>query len=111
MFDVHDDFRVTFESDAAVEAFEFVAKLYEYMPPGAVGYTFLDVVDAMVTERAGIVFYWGRVFGRAAEGEHGSVSRLEAYQHAAHHGRASGTTGTTSRAFSFPPGTMRTSMR
>lgn len=84
MFDVHDDFRVTFESDAAVETFEFVAKLYEYMPPGAVGYTFLDVVDAMVTERAGIVFYWGRVFGRAAEENMDLFSRLEAYQHAAH---------------------------
>ncbi len=84
MFDVQNDFQVVFDSEASVETFDFVRRLHPYMPPGAVGYSFLDVVDAMVTGRSGMVFYWGRVFGRAAEENPAVFANLEAYQHAAH---------------------------
>ena len=68
----------------AVETFEFIAELFPTMPPGAVGYTFLDVVDSMAGGQAGMTFYWGRVFGRAAEVNKDVFNAMEAYQHAAH---------------------------
>ena len=84
MFDAANKSQVVFESPAAVETFEFVAELFPTMPPGAVGYTFLDVVDSMAKGQSGIVFYWGRVFGRAAEVDQNVFKSMEAYQHAAH---------------------------
>ncbi len=84
MFDVRNKFAVAFDSSASIETFEYVSELYAYMPPGAVGYTFLDVVDSMATGQSAIVFYWGRVFGRAAEVNPKVFENLEAYQHAAH---------------------------
>lgn len=84
MFDAANKFQVVFDSPAAVETFEFIAELFPTMPPGAVGYTFLDVVDSMATGQTGMVFYWGRVFGRAAEVNKDVFNVMEAYQHAAH---------------------------
>jgi multiple sugar transport system substrate-binding protein len=84
MFDAANKSEVVFDTPAAVETFEFVAELFPTMPPGAVGYTFLDVVDSMATGQAGMVFYWGRVFGRAAEVNPAVFKSMEAYQHAAH---------------------------
>jgi ABC-type glycerol-3-phosphate transport system substrate-binding protein len=84
MFDAANRSQVVFDSPAAVETFEFVAELFPTMPPGAVGYTFLDVVDSMAKGQSGIVFYWGRVFGRAAEVDQSVFKTMEAYQHAAH---------------------------
>lgn len=84
MFDAANKSQVVFDSPAAVETFEFVAELFPSMPPGAVGYTFLDVVDSMAKGQSGIVFYWGRVFGRAAEVDQNIFKAMEAYQHAAH---------------------------
>jgi ABC-type glycerol-3-phosphate transport system substrate-binding protein len=84
MFDAANKSQVVFDSPAAVETFEFVAELFPAMPPGAVGYTFLDVVDSMAKGQSGIVFYWGRVFGRAAEVDPNVFKAMEAYQHAAH---------------------------
>jgi multiple sugar transport system substrate-binding protein len=84
MFDAANKSQVVFESPAAVETFEFVAELFPTMPPGAVGYTFLDVVDSMAKGQSGMVFYWGRVFGRAAEVDQNVFKSMEAYQHAAH---------------------------
>ena len=84
MFDAANKSQVVFDSPAAVETFEYVAELFPTMPPGAVGYTFLDVVDSMATGQSGIVFYWGRVFGRAAEVNKDVFNAMEAYQHAAH---------------------------
>ena len=84
MFDAANKSQVVFDSPAAVETFEFIAELFPTMPPGAVGYTFLDVVDSMATGQSGIVFYWGRVFGRAAEVNQNVFKTMEAYQHAAH---------------------------
>lgn len=84
MFDAANKSQVVFDSPAAVETFEFVAELFPTMPPGAVGYTFLDVVDSMAKGQSGIVFYWGRVFGRAAEVDQNVFKTMEAYQHAAH---------------------------
>lgn len=57
MFDAANKFQVVFDSPAAVETFEFIAELFPTMPPGAVGYTFLDVVDSMATGQTGMVFY------------------------------------------------------
>ena len=84
MFDAANKSQVVFDSPAAVETFEFIAELFPTMPPGAVGYTFLDVVDSMATGQSGMVFYWGRVFGRAAEVNQNVFKTMEAYQHAAH---------------------------
>jgi ABC-type glycerol-3-phosphate transport system substrate-binding protein len=84
MFDAANKSQVVFDSPAAVETFEYVAELFPTMPPGAVGYTFLDVVDSMAKGQSGIVFYWGRVFGRAAEVDQNVFKSMEAYQHAAH---------------------------
>jgi ABC-type glycerol-3-phosphate transport system substrate-binding protein len=84
MFDAANKSQVVFDTSAAVETFEFVAELFPTMPPGAVGYTFLDVVDSMAKGQSGIVFYWGRVFGRAAEVDPNIFKAMEAYQHAAH---------------------------
>jgi multiple sugar transport system substrate-binding protein len=84
MFDAANKSQVVFDSPAAVETFEFIAELFPTMPPGAVGYTFLDVVDSMATGQSGMVFYWGRVFGRAAEVNPSVFKTMEAYQHAAH---------------------------
>jgi ABC-type glycerol-3-phosphate transport system substrate-binding protein len=84
MFDAANKSQVVFDSPAAVETFQFIAELFPTMPPGAVGYTFLDVVDSMATGQSGMVFYWGRVFGRAAEVNPNVFKTMEAYQHAAH---------------------------
>ena len=84
MFDVRNNFQVAFDSPASIETFDFVSELYPSMPPGALGYTFLDVVDSMATGQSGMVFYWGRVFGRAAEVNPKVFETMEAYQHAAH---------------------------
>ncbi len=84
MFDAANKSEVVFDSPAAVETFEYIAELFPTMPPGAVGYTFLDVVDSMAKGQSGMVFYWGRVFGRAAEVDPNIFKALEAYQQAAH---------------------------
>ncbi|HET9272275.1 MAG TPA: extracellular solute-binding protein [Vicinamibacterales bacterium] len=84
MFDAANKSEVVFDSPAAVETFEYIHELFPTMPPGAVGYTFLDVVDSMAKGQAGIAFYWGRVFGRAAEVDKQVFDTMEAYQHAAH---------------------------
>jgi len=84
MFDAANKSEVVFDSPAAVETFEYIAELFPTMPPGAVGYTFLDVVDSMAKGQSGMVFYWGRVFGRAAEVDPNVFKTLEAYQQAAH---------------------------
>jgi ABC-type glycerol-3-phosphate transport system substrate-binding protein len=84
MFDAANKSEVVFDSPAAVETFEYIAELFPTMPPGAVGYTFLDVVDSMAKGQSGMVFYWGRVFGRAAEVDPNIFKILEAYQQAAH---------------------------
>lgn len=84
MFDAANKSQVVFDTPAAVETFEYIAELFPTMPPGAVGYTFLDVVDSMATGQAGMTFYWGRVFGRAAEVNKDVFNAMEAYQHAAH---------------------------
>lgn len=84
MFDAANKSQVVFDSPAAVETFEYVAELFPTMPPGAVGYTFLDVVDSMAKGQSAMVFYWGRVFGRAAEVDKDVFNAIEAYQHAAH---------------------------
>jgi ABC-type glycerol-3-phosphate transport system substrate-binding protein len=84
MFDAGSKFEVVFDSPAAVETFEYVRELFPSMPPGAVGYSFLDVVDSMVTGQTAMVFYWGRVFGRASEVNPDLFKVLEAYQHARH---------------------------
>lgn len=84
MFDAANKSEVVFDSPAAVETFEYIAELFPTMPPGAVGYTFLDVVDSMAKGQSGMVFYWGRVFGRAAEVDPNIFKTLEAYQQAVH---------------------------
>jgi len=84
MFDAANKSEVVFDSPAAVETFEYIAELFPTMPPGSVGYTFLDVVDSMAKGQTGIAFYWGRVFGRAAEVDPSVFATMEAYQHAAH---------------------------
>jgi ABC-type glycerol-3-phosphate transport system substrate-binding protein len=83
MFDAANKSEVVFDSPAAVETFEYIAELFPTMPPGAVGYTFLDVVDSMAKGQSGMVFYWGRVFGRAAEVDQNVFNSMEAYQQAA----------------------------
>lgn len=84
MFDAESNFEVAFDSTATVEALEFVRDLQAYMPKGALEYSFLQVVDAMVTGKVGMVFYWGRVYGRAAEEAPEIYKAIQSFNHAAH---------------------------
>ena len=54
------------------------------MPKGAVEYSFLQVVDAHVTGRTAMSFYWGRTLGRAAEEAKPVFEATEAFNHARH---------------------------
>ncbi|MBI3028080.1 MAG: extracellular solute-binding protein [Candidatus Rokubacteria bacterium] len=67
MFDVRNNFAVAFDSPASIETFEFVSELYPYMPPGALGYTFLDVVDSMATGHRGLPARRASPDGQAAQ--------------------------------------------
>ena len=60
----------------------FVKELQPYMPKGAVEYSFLQVVDAHVTGRTAMSFYWGRTLGRAAEEAKPVFEATEAFNHA-----------------------------
>jgi len=84
MFDPANKFQVVFDSPETVEALEYVKSLQPYMPKGAVSYSFLEVVDSIVTGRAAISFYWGRPYGRAAEENKPVFANLESFNHARH---------------------------
>jgi len=84
MFDAGNNFEVAFDSPQTAEALEFVRDLMPYMPKGALEYSFLQVVDAMVTGKVGMVFYWGRVYGRAAEEAKPIYDAIQSFNHAAH---------------------------
>jgi ABC-type glycerol-3-phosphate transport system substrate-binding protein len=84
MFDPANKFQVVFDSPQTVEALEYVKSLQPYMPKGAVSYSFLEVVDSIVTGRAGISFYWGRPYGRAAEENKAVFANLQSFNHARH---------------------------
>ena len=51
MFAPENKFEVVFDSPATVDALEYVKSLQPYMPKGAVSYSFLEVVDSIVTGR------------------------------------------------------------
>ncbi len=84
MFDPSNKFEVVFDSPATVEALEYVKSLEPYMPKGSVSYSFLQVVDSIVTGRAAISFYWGRPYGRAAEENKPVFENLQSFNHARH---------------------------
>ncbi len=84
MFDPGNNFEVAFDSPATVETLEFLRELRPYMPKGAPEYSFLQVVDSMVTGKVGMVFYWGRVYGRAAEEAPEVFKAIQSFNHAAH---------------------------
>ena len=84
MFDPANKFQVVFDSPATVEALEYVKSLQPYMPRGAVSYSFLEVVDSIVTGRTAIAFYWGRPYGRAAEENKAVFANLQSFNHARH---------------------------
>jgi len=84
MFDVANKFEVVFDSPATVETLEFIDQLRPYMPKGATEYSFLQVVDSMVTGKAAMVFYWGRVSGRAAEEAPEIFKNIQSFNHARH---------------------------
>jgi len=84
MFDVKNKFEVAFDSPATVEALEYVKSLVPFMPKGSTEYSFLQVVDAMVTKKAAMVFYWGRVYGRAAQEAKDVYDNIESFNHARH---------------------------
>jgi ABC-type glycerol-3-phosphate transport system substrate-binding protein len=84
MFDPENKFEVVFDSPETVEALEYLAALQSYMPKGAVSYGFLDVVDSMVTGESAMVFYWGRVYGRAAEEAPEVFKNIESFIHPRH---------------------------
>ena len=84
MFAPENKFEVVFDSPATVDALEYVKSLQPYMPRGAVSYSFLEVVDSIVTGRAGISFYWGRPYGRAAEENKVVFAALQSYNHPRH---------------------------
>ena len=73
-----------FDSPQTVEALTFVKELQPYMPKGAVEYSFLQVVDAHVTGKTAMSFYWGRTLGRAAEEAKPVFEATEAFNHARH---------------------------
>ena len=84
MFDVDNKFEVIFDSPETVETLEFIDQLRPYMPRGATEYSFLQVVDSMVTGESAMVFYWGRVYGRAAEEAPEIFKNIESFNHARH---------------------------
>lgn len=84
MFDVNNKFEVIFDSPETVETLEFIDQLRPYMPKGATEYSFLQVVDSMVTGETAMVFYWGRVYGRAAEEAPEIFKNIESFNHARH---------------------------
>ena len=84
MFDAANKFEVAFDSPQTVEALTFVKELQPFMPKGAVEYSFLQVVDAHVTGRTAMSFYWGRTLGRAAEEAKPIFEATEAFNHARH---------------------------
>jgi ABC-type glycerol-3-phosphate transport system substrate-binding protein len=84
MFDQANKFEVVFDSPQTVEALTFVKELQPYMPKGAVEYSFLQVVDAHVTGKTAMSFYWGRTLGRAAEEAKPVFDATEAFNHARH---------------------------
>ena len=59
-------------------------ELRPYTPRGASEYSFLQVVDSMVTGQAGMCFYWGRVYGRAAEEAPEVFQAIQSFNHARH---------------------------
>jgi ABC-type glycerol-3-phosphate transport system substrate-binding protein len=77
-------FRTSFSSDATVEAFDFIRRLFSYMPRSAVEFSFLQVVDQHVTGRTGMSAYWGRTMGRAAEEAKPIFDKMEYYLNPAH---------------------------
>ena len=84
MFAQENKFEVAFDSAETAEALEFVRELHQFMPKGAVEYSFLQVVDAHVTGRTAMSFYWGRTLGRAAEEAKPVFEATEAFNHARH---------------------------
>ena len=84
MFDAANKFEVAFDSPQTAEALAFVKELRPYMPKGAVEYSFLQVVDAHVTGKTAMSFYWGRTLGRAAEENKAVFEATEAFNHARH---------------------------
>jgi multiple sugar transport system substrate-binding protein len=84
MFDASNKFEVIFDSPQTVEALNFVKEIQPFMPKGAVEYSFLQVVDAHVTGRTAMSFYWGRTLGRAAEEAKSIFESTEAFNHARH---------------------------
>jgi multiple sugar transport system substrate-binding protein len=82
MFDQSNKFEVAFDSSETAEALEFVRELQHFMPKGAVEYSFLQVVDAHVTGKTAMSFYWGRTLGRAAEEAKPVFEATEAFNHA-----------------------------
>ena len=84
MFDPANKYQVVFDSPETVETLEYVKSLQPYMPKGAVSYSFLEVVDSIVTGRAAISFYWGRPYGRAAEENKAVFANLQSFNHARH---------------------------
>jgi ABC-type glycerol-3-phosphate transport system substrate-binding protein len=78
------NFRTVFASDATVEAFDFIRRMFSYMPRSAVEFSFLQVVDQHVTGRTGMSAYWGRTMGRAAEEAKPIFDRMEYYLNPAH---------------------------
>jgi ABC-type glycerol-3-phosphate transport system substrate-binding protein len=84
MFDVDNKFEVVFDSPETVETLEFIDQLRPYMPRGATEYSFLQVVDSMVTGESAMVFYWGRVYGRAYKEAPEIFKNIESFNHARH---------------------------
>lgn len=84
MFDVDNKFEVVFDSPETAETLEFIDQLRPYMPRGATEYSFLQVVDSMVTGESAMVFYWGRVYGRAAQEAPEIFKNIESFNHARH---------------------------
>ena len=81
MFDQSNRFEIAFDSPETAEALEFVRELQQFMPKGAVEYSFLQVVDAHVTGKTAMSFYWGTL-GRAAEEAKPIFEATEAFNHA-----------------------------
>jgi ABC-type glycerol-3-phosphate transport system substrate-binding protein len=111
MFDASRQYEVVFDSPQTVEALEFVKALQPYMPKGAVGNGFLEVVDSVVTGKAAMAFYWGRPYGRAWTRTRRSSRSSRPTTTRATRRRATARTGTTSRAGASRRTTIRTSRR
>jgi ABC-type glycerol-3-phosphate transport system substrate-binding protein len=63
---------VVFDSQAAVQAVEYLGKLAKFSPPGISNYGYRQCIEAFVAEKGAMIWYMGRILGQV----HGKAPHL-----------------------------------